>query len=353
MGQYDFQSLYGQADSSIFVYPAGEPDAVVEAASWGRTKDGTKGQWDVRFRTTTGPDAGRAQVKSTITISADNPQALGIMFRHLAALGIPVPDPNNPQQPPFWALGWSEEQVAQAMVGRPVQLKLAIDEWEGVQRNKVRDIRPPRPGAPTTWPQFQQPQQPPMPQYGQPQGYGMPQQPQYQDYPTIAPAAPFPPQPQYPGQPAFQAPQPQYPGAPAPYGGPAQPSAPAAPAAPWQQPQGAPAVNGAQPGPNPAVPPWAQPPTPGAGGVGEFTPQGQSQQPSVMQPQFQAPQPQGYAPAPAPQYAQPQYPGAPAPQPPQQGVPAPDASAWNGQQPGQAPQQAAGPQGAPPPPWAQ
>lgn len=371
MSSYDFRSLYSQADNSIFIYDAGEPDAVVEAATWGRTKDGTKGQWDVRFRVSTGPNAGRIQLRKYITISADKPQSLGIMFRQLKALGIPVPDEHNPQQQPFWALGWTEDQVAQAMVGRPVMLKIAVGDWEGIQRNDVRDIRPPRPGAPTTWPQWQQQQPAAVPGYGQPQygpsgfappaypggpaaynpmaadGYGQQQQPQYQDYPTVAPAAPFPAAaPQY-SQPQYQ--QPQYPAAPQPYGSPQQPPAAPAPAAPWQQPQGAPAQNGGQPGGNPAVPPWAQPPTPGAGGVGEFTAQGQSQQPSVMQPQFQ--QPQGYGVAPAPY--QPQQPGAqPAPAP---GAAAPpwnggQSTQWNGQQP---PAEPTGPQGTPPPPWAQ
>lgn len=348
MGQYDFGSLYGQADSSSFVYEVGDADAVVEASTWGRTRDGTKGQWDVRFRVSTGPNAGRSQIKCPVTITADNPQALGILFKHLAALGVPVPDPQNPSQivngqAPFWAMGWTEEQVAQSMVGKPVLLKLAIDEYEGVQRNKVRDIRPPRPGAPTTWPQWQQPQ---APGYAAPQGYGQqsqfPAQPGYP--PAYSPAQQYAPQP----QPQFQ--QPGYPAAPAPYGGPQQPAAPAAPSAPWQQPQAAPAANGAQPGGNPAVPPWAQPSVPGQGGLGEFTAQGQSYQPLTAPfPPPQQPQQQ----APAPQYGQPQFPGA-AQQAPQAAAPAPGAMPWNGQQPGQAPPPAdATPQGAPPPPWVQ
>ena len=343
---YDFGQLYGQADSSIFVYDAGDYDGVVEAATWGRTKDGTKGQWDIRFRTSTGPNAGRAQLKMPLTITADGPNAvmsLGIMFRHLAVLGIPVPDPNNPQQQPFWALGWSPEQVAQTMVGRPVLLKIIVDDFEGVARNKVRDIRPARPGAPTVWPQFQQPQ---APGYGQPQGYGA--MPGYGQPPQ---------QPQY-GQPQAPAPfqQPGYPPVQQPYGAPQQPQQPPLPAAPWPQQAGAPAQNGAQGGPNPAIPSFAQPPVPGIGGLGEFTAQGQSYQPSTapfppQQPQYGQPPQSAPAQYSAPQYSQPQY---PQPQP-QQGVsPAAPGAPWNGQQqPGQPPQaEPAGPQGAPPPPWA-
>lgn len=316
MGQYDFNSLYGQADSSIFVYEPGEVDAVVESSTWGRTKAGDKGQWDVRFRVTTGPNAGRAQIRFPMTITTDNPQALGIMFRHLECMGIP--EQWIKSNPP-------EEQIAQAMVGKPVLLKIVVDEYEGVQRNKVRDVRPPRPGAPTTWPTFQQPQAPAVPGYGQQQmAYGgLPQFPAQPDYGQPqqgygqAPA-PYAPQPQQ-----YAQPQPQ------PYGAPQQPAAAPVAADPWQTPAPVPAANGSQPGPAGAVPPWAQPPM-------------QEQQ----QPQQQAPQ--------APWAAQPQQPQAPAPYPQQAPAPAAPTAPWNGQQPGAPqPDQQTGPQGAPPPPWAQ
>jgi hypothetical protein len=343
MGQYDFNSLYGQADSSIFVYDAGEVDAVVESSTWGKTKAGDKGQWDVRFRVTTGPNAGRAQVRFPMTITADNPQALGIMFRHLEAMGIP--EAWIKTNPP-------EEQIAQAMVGKPVLIRIVLDEYEGVQRNKVRDVRPPRPGAPTTWPTFQQPQAPAaMPGYGpmqQQMGFngGMPQfppqqapqsQPAYGQYPQPqpgygqAPTAYVQPQPDY-SQPSYaQPPQPDpwaTPQPQQPYGGPQQPVAAPAPVDPWQQLEGVPAANGGQPGGS-AVPPWAQPPVP-------------EQQPwNPMQQPQQAPQP-GYGAAPAPFPQQPQQPAAPAP----------GNAPWNGQAPSQQPEQG-GPQGAPQPPWAQ
>lgn len=331
MGQYDFNSLYGQADSSIFVYDAGEVDAVVESSTWGRTKAGDKGQWDIRFRVSTGPNAGRAQIKMPMTITTDNPQALGIMFRHLEAMGIPSSWVT--QNPP-------EETIAQAMVGKPVTLKITVDEYEGVQRNKVRDVRPPRPGAPTTWPQYQQPQAPA-------QGYG--QQPMYPGQPSFQQdnygqqQMTYGGQPQFPAQPGYgqapyaqpqqpqYAPQPQgFPPAQQPYGAPQQP--PAAPASvdPWASPAPVPAVNGAQPGAPASVPPWAQPPAQDGQQNGQTAPPWASQPQAPQPPQGQAPYQQAPAPAPAP------------------------TAPWNGQQPGApAPDQQTGPQGAPPPPWAQ
>lgn len=322
MAEYDFGQLYGQADNSNLLYPEGWADGVIEDAEYGKSKDGTKGQWQITARVTTGEHAGKVPVKTTITISHDNPQALGIMFRDLAGLGIPVPDPQNPQvivngTAPFWQMGWSEAQVAQAMKGRPVLMNIKHDEYDGIVRNKIKGFRTARPGAPADWPR-QQPQQPgyqqQQPPQGYPQaGYGQPpadpwaaqlQQPQ-QPYPGFQPG----PAPQQPWNGGQQAPQP----------GPAYQGAPAAPAQ-GQQPAGYPA--------GPAAPPWAgQPAQPGAGSFSEFTQQGQSYQP-------------GTTPW----------------QPPQQPTAAPQQP-WAGQpQPGQNPQAQppAGPDGAPPiPPWAQ
>jgi len=333
MGQYDFASLYGKADSSIFVYEEPEVDAVVESSTWGRTKDGSKGQWDVRFRVTTGPNAGRAQIKFPMTVTTDGPnaaQSLGIMFRHLENMGIPAEWVKT--NPP-------EEQIAQAMVGKPVFLKIKVEEFEGVQRNKVRDVRPPRPGAPTTWPQHQAPQ---AAAYGQ-QPYGQPAMPGAPaPYGQISAQAAYGEQPVHPGQPTFQ--QPQY----------GQPQAP-------QQPFP----------PQPGVPPYAQPQ---AGAQAPWA--AQPQQPAQLQPE-----------SPTAPYGQPQQPGDPwqtpawaqpqAPAPDVQGAPPwasqPQApAAVNGsapspftapQAPAQTPgapwasqpqvEQQTGQQGPPPPPWAQ
>ena len=327
---YDFGTLYGMADhSAARVIPEDSYDAIVEDAAWGKTKDGTKGAWTVKFRITTGPEAGYP-LTMTMSVSPNkndgtsNERGLGRMFRQLAAMGIPVP----PGQA-FWELGWSPENVAQAMKGKPVLIKVIQDEYDGDKNNKVRDIRPPKPGAPLQVQQAQQAQQAPAGQWQAPQntgyaqagggyqGYGQPQ-PQPNGYPQ---------QPQ--GQPG--------------YGYPGQQQAPQGPVAPgpWQNAQPQPGQPQQPPQQVPGTPTWAQPAQPGQGGQGEFTAQGQSFQghPGQQFPngQPQTP-PQGYgapatgAPAPGAQV----QPGAPSPSSPQQGQ----------QDPGQQ-------QGAPNlPPWA-
>jgi hypothetical protein len=343
---YDFGQLYGQADMSTGIrIPEAAYDAVCVKSEWGRTKDGSKGQWTVDTTITTGQYAGTKLV-NTITISpvkndgTENSKGIGIMFRHLHAFGVPVPPPLGERG--FWELGWREEQVAQFMVGKPVTIVTKDDEYEGVTKSKIRDYQPAKPGAPLQ-PQVQQPQQA-QNGYGQANGYGA----------QAVNAGPAYQQQQTAPQPWQQAVQ----------GGPGYP----------QQVQGAPA--------------WAQPAQPGQGGYGEFTPQGQSVQPGYGQ----APQGGpggGYNTAPGatggpgypPQspYGQPNADWNPAAQgygapatgalaqgaPYQQGAPSPSDQGqpamppWaqqappqqQGMQPG--PVQPQDPGAAPPPPWAQ
>jgi hypothetical protein len=229
-------------------------------------------------------------INPTKTDGTPNDKGLGIMFRQLGAMGVPVP----PDQP-FWTMGWTEENVAQAIVGKPVLLRVINDAYDGTPRSKVGDIKVAHPGAPTTVQQVQQ--APVQQQAAMPPGYGGGYG---QGQVTMQP---YPPQQPYNGAYAQQQ-APQGPTAPGPWQNAQQPAYP--PQQPPQQVPGAPA--------------WAQPPQPGQGGVGEFTSQGQSYQ--------------GYAGQQPPQQGQNPYP----PQPPQQGAypPAP-AQGYQGSAAGQAP----------------
>jgi hypothetical protein len=318
---YDFGAMYGQADMSVRLIPEDNYDAIVESAEWGRTKDGTKGAWTIVFRVSSGP---HVRTKLTMTLSVNptdkdgkpNPQGLGIMYRQLGAMGIPIP----PAQP-FWELGWSPEQVAQAMTGRPVLIRVIQNEWNGMANNKVRDIRPPRAGAPVQLPADAGQSQQAPPPYNQPQGPPAQAQPQQQPY--AGQQAPQPwqqPQGTGPGQPPTGQ-QPQSGQSPQ-YG--------AGPAQPWQQgpPQGqqAPPQQG-PPAYNPQVPPYAQQPYQGQPGTQQFTQQGQAVQPGVHP---------GHD-----QMAQQQY---------QQGPPAQNGAPQQGQPQGPPPGHGEAPQL---PPWAQ
>jgi hypothetical protein len=278
--EYNFADVYGKADMSAgTLLEAGKYGAFVESADWGRSRDGTKGQWTVVFRTTTGPNlmplqGGGAKLTTTLSISpkkndgTDNPAGLGILFKQLHALGVPLGPPlDGPEVTPFWAQGISEQQVAAMITGKPAVLGVIQDEYEGVTRNKVRQILPPQPGIPASVPQApQQPQQP----YGQ-GGW-------------------LPPQGPVPGAPgAVAVPAQPYAPAPVPQNGPppgySQPVAPQ----PWQPQQqswaqGPPPQSPQQAGGgyDPNMPPYTQPAQPGQPGMGQFSPDGQAVQPGTV-----------------------------------------------------------------------
>lgn len=364
MTQYDFAALYGQADNSSLLYDEAWHPSVIEAAEFGRTKDGTKGQWTVRHRIAAGPNAGKMPLTGYVTVATVDPSApeeeqakqrrnVGRMFRQLASLGIPVPDPKNPAvvvngQVPFWMMGWSEEQVAAAMVGQRSRIRIKHDEWGDITRNKIADWAAPQPNDPADWPRDAAPSQQQQGFAQPPAGYGQQAQPSaWGQQPQQAPQGWQQPQAQQPvygqqqqGVPPMQDPaRPQFPGQVVPQGQDytAQP----------QQPQ-----QGV-----PGAPPWAQPPTPGQGGVQEFTQQGMSQHPAYQQPPAQG------QPMAAPQQWQPaaqngqqapqQWGQAPQQAAPQQAIPQPPWSQQAAQQPQAQPQQPAGPEAPPPPPWAQ
>jgi hypothetical protein len=365
---YDFGQLYGQANmTGMLRIPEAEYDMLCTKAEWGRSKDGTKGQWTVEMLITTGEHAG-TKLSNVITINpvkndgSPNPNGLGMMFRDLAAFGVPIPVPP----------GWDEPGIARFMVGKPVTGQVKDDEYDGETRSKIRRFAPPRPGAPTQQSQNGYapqngygPQGSPYAQNGQ-NGYG--QDPYAQPYSGSMGGYP---QQGQPAAPSWGGPEQQ----------PGQPPQQTAPG-PWQ---GAPAQV-------PGAPEWAQPAQPGQGGMAEFTPQGQSYQPGYgQQPPYGGPgggynvqpgaqggpgypppgRPEGYgapaqgAPAPGAPYQQ----GAPSPS--DQGQPAmppwaqaqgqtpppPGVQAYQGgqqgYQPGPANPPPADPNAAPPPPWAQ
>lgn len=282
-GGYDWGAGHAMADHSVGqLIDAGQYTAIVKSSSWDRTKAGDKSAWTIVFILTSGPRIG---MKITMTLAVsfkkkngeDNDSGMGITFRQLAAMGIPAGPPYSQQG--FWQLGMNEQQVAQQMVGHPVLLQLKHDEWDGVTRNKVADILPPPPGAPTQLPQtaqqapqpYQQQQAPPQqwqPQQqpgGAPQPWQPPQQPQQQF------------EGQGYGQQQQQGPPPGY-----------QQGPP-----PGYQQQGPPAnYQGPPQGYDPRQPPYGQQANPGAPGVQQFTQQGQAWQPGVNPAQEQQAQQQ-------------------------------------------------------------
>ena len=275
--EYNMADLFNRADHSrsALLDPAWY-NVTIESAEWGRDSSNSKGQWKIVGRTTNGNN----KLSTQITISPDSEKAMGMMFRHLHALGIPTPPPYGaPGTQGWWELGWTPQQVAQAMAGKNLDWYVIRNEYpegSGNFNNKVKDMRPAQAGVQQGPPMPPQPGMPP----GQPPSPQPPQQappPGYGAAPGMPPTPPGYGQPQAPGQAAYGPPQP----------GPAQ-----------------------QPGYDPNLPPYAQPANPGQPGMGQFTPDGQATQPGTNISQQYGQQPPGQPAAGQQQFP---YPGQPAP----------------------------------------
>lgn len=117
--------------TAIPVVPAGPYPAIIESAE-PRTTAGGKDSWKVKFKVTSGPNAGHV-VWNDFTISPESEGAMKWFRAHMEAMGIPWSwlVENNPDG----------QQVADALVGRECVLILVIENWNNADRNKVKDVK--------------------------------------------------------------------------------------------------------------------------------------------------------------------------------------------------------------------
>lgn len=281
-GGVGFGEMWNQADhSGGGGMDNGEWPVIITESVFDRTRGGDKWCWTVKFTGSADAMAGR-RMTTTVTISPENEKAMGIMFRHLGAMGIPVPPPDGPPGTvPFWdqvqvpagstpdqALHAAGQYAAQLMNGKPCRILVGTRAAHGeyAERQEVKDIRPPKAGDPTSLPQPGQA----APQQAQAPGQGYVQQGQQPPQPFQATQAPqYPPQQPAPQGYPQQAPQPvqgQQWAASQPQGQPPQQAVPQGPPQPYQANGAAPPVppqqaQPAQPGQDqggPPPPPWAQ-----------------------------------------------------------------------------------------------
>lgn len=227
MSTQSWRQLMDQASAGFEPVPAGPYDAEIIKAEYKQASTG-KDMWVVQFKVIAGPYANRT-IYNQFVLSEDNPNALGIFFRHMAVLGL---DGEFFGMLPEGQAG--HDAIAGAMVGSKAKITVSQREYpkgSGTMRNQVDDVQASQLGANAPVRQIVQ-----------------------AGVPTATPAAA--PQPQAPA-PQAAAPQPQAAPAPAPQQAPAPAQQPApAPA----QPQAAPAQPEAAPEPQPvAAQPEAQP----------------------------------------------------------------------------------------------
>ena len=218
-------------DSDFAPIPQGDYD--VKIVNTEATKSSTdKPMWKITTQVLNGPHEGR-KIFTQQTLTMDNPDALNIFFRQMAAAGLTGE---------FFKTKPSNERIAEALMGRQFRAKVTIREWQGVPRNNIKAWNPMgaqsgAPGGP-----------PPPPAAGSGPG-GPPPPPSGATPPPAAPAPPPaaaappapppPPAPPAPSAPPAAAPQTA---APAPAAPP--PAAPAAPAPEQPVPQPVAAAGG-------------------------------------------------------------------------------------------------------------
>jgi hypothetical protein len=233
--------------------PEGSFPAVITESEYGpHFTEGTKWGWITKVQFTDGPHAGKV-ITHNMAINEfknngdPNPQGIGMLFKELRILGVPVGEKYGDPQgtTPYFVQQGGGHMAAQVMVGKPFLAVVKNSEYGANIR--IRELKPGQGGAPAPQAATQQGQQ----QFAYPQ-QGQWQQPQQGPPTQQGPpgSAQTPPggtsefHPQTTSNPA--PPQPWQNGAGAPQQAPVSPP-----------PQG-PAQGSQQQGRAPAAPPWAQ-----------------------------------------------------------------------------------------------
>lgn len=156
------QAMAAAKGASFEPLPEADYDLVCVEATPTQSSTG-KPMIKTKYQVESGPSAGKV-VWNNYTFSAENDTALSIFFRHMAFHGL---DASFFTAQPAW------EQVAAALSGRRIRAHLGIREFQGVQRNELKNVMPastpaPSIGAPGPAPAG------PAPQVAQPYAYQTP-----------------------------------------------------------------------------------------------------------------------------------------------------------------------------------
>jgi|SRR6185312_5959062 len=139
MSGFSFATLIKVAkDSGFAVIDAGPYLMEITKAKAAKTKDGSKDKITVTLKVVAGPHAGKASVVNDFVISPDNGRALFFFFKHMAAFGLDEAYFANPNS--------TLEKAAADLIGRRAIVEVIVDNWQGQDRNKVGDVKPPTDG---------------------------------------------------------------------------------------------------------------------------------------------------------------------------------------------------------------
>lgn len=130
----NFGDLFKTAKKEMELIPDGDYDIVCSQADATKASTGSL-MIKVRLKIEGGPQDGRV-VFSQIVLTMDNPNALAMWFRQMAAFGL---------TDSFWTGNPSMSMVAEQLVGRKARATIGHREWQGVDRNEVKAVKA-RPG---------------------------------------------------------------------------------------------------------------------------------------------------------------------------------------------------------------
>jgi hypothetical protein len=132
MADIPWDDLMDAAGGSDYA-PIPQGDYDVKIIETEATKSSTdKPMWKITVQVTNGPHEGR-KVWTQQTLTMDNPDALNVFFRQMAAAGLTGE---------FFKTKPSNERIAEALLGRSFRAKVTIREWQGVPRNNIKQWNP-------------------------------------------------------------------------------------------------------------------------------------------------------------------------------------------------------------------
>lgn len=121
----------GDQATAFTVLPAADYDVEIEKAE-AKMSGKNNLYFAVTAKIVNGPHMNR-KLWSNITVVHDNPVALGIFFRTMAALGIAKE---------YFAADPSDAQVADQLVGRKARVQVGIKQYQGSDRNEIKNWHP-------------------------------------------------------------------------------------------------------------------------------------------------------------------------------------------------------------------
>lgn len=114
-------------DTGFAALPAADYDLKV-LTSEAKSTSGGKTMFKLTTEVTSGPYKGR-RIWANLVVSPENPVALNIFFRQMAAIGI---------DKQYFATNPSDHNVAAELVGKEFRGQVVIKQWQGEDRNEIK-----------------------------------------------------------------------------------------------------------------------------------------------------------------------------------------------------------------------